>query len=191
MQNHSRLKKAFLAIFLFALTYIGMAIVLQKIGLENAHVFIKNSGIWAPVIFVVVCASTLIVAPLSGSSFFVAGGVLFDKNSAFFLSFFASIIGCSINFWISRTFGRRIAERLVGKTDLEQLDRFIDRLSAHRSIFYIILLMPLSQDIVSYAVGLTRVNYWRFLVALIVSAIAVVAAYVYLGSSLLEFFIQR
>ncbi|NJR50684.1 MAG: VTT domain-containing protein [Leptolyngbyaceae cyanobacterium CSU_1_3] len=105
--------------------------------------------------------------------------------------FFASIIGCSVNFWISRTLGRQIAERLVGKTDLEQLDRFIDRLSAHQSIFYIILLMPLSQDIVSYAVGLTRVNYWRFLVALIVSAIAVVAAYVYLGSSLLEYFIQR
>jgi uncharacterized membrane protein YdjX (TVP38/TMEM64 family) len=191
MQNQPRLKKAFLAILIFALTYVVMAIVLQKIGLENAHLFIRNSGVWAPVIFVVVCAFSLIIAPLSGSSIFVLGGVLFDKQSAFFLSFFASLIGCSLNFWISRTFGRRIAERLMGKNDLEQLDRFIDRLSAHRSIFYIILLMPLAQDIVSYAVGLTKVNYWRFLVALIVSAIAVVAAYVYLGSSLLEFLIQR
>jgi uncharacterized membrane protein YdjX (TVP38/TMEM64 family) len=191
MQNKLRLKRAFVAILLFALTYVGMAIVLQKIGLENAHLFIKNSGIWAPVLFVIVCAATLIIAPLSGSSLFVAGGVLFGKESAFFLSFFASVIGCSINFWVSRTLGRRFAERLVGATDLEQLDRFIDRLSAQQSVFYIILLMPLSQDIVSYAVGLTRVSYWRFLVALIVSAIAVVAAYVYLGSSLLEFFIQR
>ncbi|KAM3093916.1 TVP38/TMEM64 family protein [Phormidesmis sp. 146-35] len=191
MQNKLRLKKALVAILLFTLTYVGMAIVLQKVGLENAHLFIRNSGIWAPVIFVIVCASTLIVAPLSGSSIFVLGGVLFGKDSAFFLSFFASLIGCSINFWLSRTFGRHLAERLIGKTDLEQLDRLINRLSAQQSIFYIILLMPLSQDIVSYAVGLTRVNYWRFLVALIVSAIAVVAAYVYLGSSLLEFFIQR
>jgi uncharacterized membrane protein YdjX (TVP38/TMEM64 family) len=191
MQIKSKFKKVFVGAFLFALTYAAIVVVLQKIGLENTHTFIKESGVWAPVIFVMVCASSLIVAPLSGSSIFVIGGVLFGKETAFFLSFLASMIGCSINFWISRTFGRRIAERLVGRTDLEQLDRFIDRLSAHQSIFYIILLMPLSQDIVSYAVGLTRVNYWRFLVALIVSAIVVVAAYVYLGSSLIEYLVQR
>ncbi|NJN88887.1 MAG: VTT domain-containing protein [Leptolyngbyaceae cyanobacterium SL_7_1] len=131
----------------------------------------------------------MIVAPLSGSSLFVIGGLLFGKESALALSWVASVLGCSINFWISRRFGRSVASRFVGQAELDKLDKFISQLKSHHSIFYIMVIMPLSQDVVSYAVGLTQIRYLHFLVALVISSVVIVGAYVYLGSGLLELLI--
>lgn len=179
-----------LGLLLVAAIYIGMALILKAIGLENAHKLVQRAGLFAPVLFVGLCAMSLIIAPLSGSSLYVLGGVLFGKGSGFWLSYLASVVGCSLNFWISRRLGRKVVMRFVGRRHLKELDKFIGRLKGHESIFYIAVVMPLAQDIVSYAVGLTKVKYQHFLVALLPTAALVVAAYIYLGTSILETLIQ-
>lgn len=186
----TRLRKILIALLTVAAIYIVMALVLRAIGLENAQNFIRRTGWWAPVLFILLCATSLIVAPISGSSLFVASGALFGKETGWFLSLIASLLGCSTNFWISRKFGRRVAAYLIGKDEIEKLDRFTQRLRGHRDILGMILVMPLSQDVVSYAVGLTRIPFPRFFVALVISGAAIVAAYIYLGTSLLEAIIQ-
>jgi uncharacterized membrane protein YdjX (TVP38/TMEM64 family) len=186
MRINPQLKKVFLALLFITVIYALMALALRAIGLENAQSFIKRTGAWAPLIFVALCSLSLIIAPLSGSSLFVAGGALFGKETGFILSYVATLIGCSTNYWISRKLGREVASRFIGKKNLDELDSFINRLKSHRSIFYIILIMPLSQDIVSYAVGLTKIKYSHFLISLVISGAGIVAAYIYLGSSLLE-----
>ncbi|MCJ8282821.1 MAG: VTT domain-containing protein [Rivularia sp. ALOHA_DT_140] len=148
MRFLSRLKNILLAITFIAVFYITIAFALQTIGLDNAQLFIKQTGVWAPIVFIVLCAISLIIAPLSGSSLFVVGGTLFGKHDAFLLSYIASIIGCSVNFWISRKLGRKVAQRFIGKANLDELDKFINKLKSSRSILYMIILMPLSQDIV-------------------------------------------
>ena len=167
-----------------------MALTLQIIGLDNAQKFIKQTGILAPIVFIILCAGSLIIAPLSGSSLFVVGGTLFGQNNAFLFSYIATIIGCSANFWISRKLGRKVAQRFIGKANLDELDKFINKLKSRRSILYIIIIMPLSQDIVSYAIGLTKIKYTHFLIALILSSTIIISGYVYIGSNLLEIFIQ-
>ncbi len=190
MRLSSKLQKILLAISFVAIFYLILALALQTIGLENAQILVKKTGVWAPVVFVVLCAASLIIAPLSGSSLFVVGGTLFGKHNAFLLSYIASILGCSANFWISRKLGRKVAQRFIGKTNLEELDKFINKLKSGRSILYMVIIMPFSQDIVSYAIGLTKIKYTHFLIALILSSIIVISGYVYIGSSLLELFVQ-
>ncbi|MGB3758195.1 MAG: VTT domain-containing protein [Rivularia sp. (in: cyanobacteria)] len=190
MQFTSKLKKILLAIVFIGIFYLIMALALQTIGLGNAQLFVKQTGVWAPIVFVALCAASLIIAPLSGSSLFVVGGTLFGKHNAFLLSYIASIIGCSANFWISRKLGRKIAQRFIGKANLEELDKFINKLKSSRSILYMTVIMPFSQDIVSYAIGLTKIKYTHFLIALILSSTIVISGYVYIGSSLLELFVQ-
>lgn len=169
--------------------YAVMVLLLRSVGLENAQQWIQHSGNWGPVIFVLLCAVSLVIAPLSGSSLFIAGGVLFGKETGYTLSLIASILGCSMNFWISRKLGRSVVSYLIGQSSLSELDKFTGRLKGNRGIFYLTLMMPLSQDIVSYAAGLTPISYSRFLIALILSGVVVIAAYIYLGTSLLEVFL--
>ncbi|MGD1873517.1 MAG: TVP38/TMEM64 family protein [Mastigocoleus sp.] len=182
----SNFKKIFLLIAFVGIFYTAMVLILKNVGLENAQDFIKNTGVWAPIVFIFICAVSLIFAPLSGSSIFITGGILFGKQVGFIFSFIATIIGCSINFWISRKLGRKIVNRFVGENNLTELDNFINRFNSRRSIIYMILIMPISQDIISYAIGLTKINYWNFLIALIISATVVISAYIYIGTSLLE-----
>ncbi|MEM8604698.1 MAG: VTT domain-containing protein [Cyanobacteria bacterium P01_H01_bin.121] len=111
---------------------------------------------------------------------------MFGRQTGLLLSLIASVLGCSANYWISRKLGRRVVSRLLGESSLEELDEFTQSLKGHHSIFYMMILMPLSQDIVSYAVGLTKIRYSTFLIALVSSGFAIVAAYIYLGTSLLE-----
>jgi uncharacterized membrane protein YdjX (TVP38/TMEM64 family) len=167
-----------------------MAFALKTIGLDNAQLFIKQAGVWSPLVFIVLCAVSLILAPLSGSSLFVIGGTLFGKHNAFLLSYIATIIGCSANFWISRKFGRKVAQRFIGKANLDEIDKFINRFKNRRSILYMVIIMPLSQDMISYAIGLTKTKYTHFLIALIISSTIIISGYVYIGSSLLETLIQ-
>ncbi|MBE9215487.1 TVP38/TMEM64 family protein [Plectonema cf. radiosum LEGE 06105] len=190
MQFTSNLKKIFIAAFFVIILYLIMAFALQTIGLDNAQLFIKQTGVWSPLVFIALCALSLIIAPLSGSSLFVIGGTLFGRHNAFLLSYIATIIGCSANFCISRKFGRKVVQRFIGKANLDELDKFINRFKNHRSIFYMIIIMPLSQDLISYAIGLTKIKYPHFLIALILSSTIVVSGYVYIGSSILETLIQ-
>jgi uncharacterized membrane protein YdjX (TVP38/TMEM64 family) len=190
MRFTSKLQKILLAISFVAIIYLIMALALQTIGLDNAQLLVKQTGVWAPVVFILLCAASLIIAPLSGSSLFVVGGTLFGKHDAFLLSYIASIIGCSANFWISRKLGRKVAQRFIGKANLEELDKFINKLKSSRSILYMVIIMPFSQDIVSYAIGLTKIKYTHYLIALILSSTIVIAGYVYIGSSVLEFLVQ-
>lgn len=191
MKKKSNFKKILLAIICAVIIYVSIALIFKSVGLERAQNWIKATGVWAPIIFIILCAISLIFAPLSGSSLFVAGGALFGKELAFILSFLASIIGCSTNFWISKKFGRRVAARLLGEDNLEKLDKLISKLKSRRSILYMIFIMPLSQDIVSYAVGLTKIKYTHFLISLIFSATMVVGGYIYIGTSLLETLISN
>lgn len=183
-------KKLLSALAITAAIYVVMVLALQSVGLENAKGFIIGTGWRAPILYTVLCAISLIVAPLSGSSLFVMGGALFGKDMAWVLSWLASIVGCSVNFWISRKFGRKVVARFVGQRNLDELDRFTLRFQGQKAIVGMILLMPISQDIISYAIGLTRISYLRFFVALVISSAAIVAAYVYIGTSLLEVIIQ-
>lgn len=186
LRHSPKVKKILIAVLLFV-SFYGLAIViLRAIGLENLQGAIQHLGIWAPVAFVLLCTVSMILAPLSSSSVFVTGGVLFGQQIGFLLSLLASVIGCCVNFWISRKLGRRVAARFIGHSSLDDLDRFTQRLNSHHGIMFMILVLPISQDLLSYAVGLTKVKFWKFFVALVISGIAVVGAYVYLGSGLLE-----
>lgn len=190
MQNRLRINPKFTkvaTVFLGVIAlYFGMIVVLRMLGLDTVKDSIHSLGIWSPIAFVLICILSNVFAPLSGSSIFVTGGLVFGRHSGFLLSLFAAVLGCCINFWIARRFGRKVASRLIGKGSLQKLDRFTARLNSHHSILMMIVIMLLAQDLVSYAIGLTKVKFPYFFIALVISGAAIVGTYVYLGSEVIE-----
>ncbi|WP_247217455.1 VTT domain-containing protein [Synechococcus sp. C9] len=170
--------------------YALAVIVLRWLGgVAPVQAWLAQFGIFSWLVFIFLSAGSLILAPLSGSSLYVVGGTLFGQNLAFVLSVVATLLGCSVNFWLGRCWGRRLVTRLVGAQQVETLDRWFQDLQAHHSIFYMFLVMHLSQDIVSYALGLTRIPYRDFAIALSFSAFTIVGFYIYLGSGILNWLV--
>ncbi|MCS7030339.1 MAG: VTT domain-containing protein [Gloeomargarita sp. SKYG116] len=169
--------------------YALSALALRWVGLAPTQEWLAQFGWFSRLVFIALSAGSLIVAPLSGSSLYILGGTLFGQHQAYWLSWVATLVGCSVNFWIARCWGRRVVVRLVGPGHVDALDRWFADLETHHSIFYMFLVMHLSQDIVSYALGLTRIPYRNFFIALSLSALTVVGFFIYLGSSVLNWLV--
>ena len=81
---------------------------------------------------------------------------------------------------ISRALGRGTVEAMVGKRGLESADRWFERWGHYAVLAARLVPIP-SFDVVSFAAGLTRMGFWKFLVATAVGAAPASFLYAYLG----------
>ena len=81
---------------------------------------------------------------------------------------------------ISRALGRGPVEAMAGKGGLESADRWFERWG-HYTVLAARLVPVPSFDVVSFAAGLTRMGFWKFLVATTVGAAPANFLYAYLG----------
>jgi uncharacterized membrane protein YdjX (TVP38/TMEM64 family) len=119
-------------------------------------------------------------------TFFVTltNGLLFGWALGAALSWSSSIVGAAICYWIARSLGRPVVERLTGGAKgLEVLDLFFSRYG-NRAVLFARLLPFLSFRVVSYGIGLTPVRIVSFLVATGIGQLPATLAYSYMGQNL-------
>jgi uncharacterized membrane protein YdjX (TVP38/TMEM64 family) len=147
--------------------------------------YLLGFGVWAPVI----SASLMVLLQvflLPIPTFFVtlANGLLFGWALGAALSWSSSIVGAAICYWIARSLGRPVVERLTGGAHgMEVLDLFFSRYGK-RAVLIARLLPFLSFRIVSYGIGLTPVRLVSFLVATGIGQLPATLVYSYLGQNL-------
>ncbi len=190
MQHRWRLGGKWQTLLIGVILFIGMYCLLiwgiRTIGLDTLQQAIAGLGVWAPIAFILLCTLTVVLAPINTTSLFVTAGLLFGHQIGFTLGFFSLILGSGLNFWISRRWGRHAAAQLIGHKSLDRLDQFTAKLTGHRNWIMMVAALMLSQDLVSYAFGLTRVRFRQFLTAAMVSGGLTVAMYVYLGTGVVD-----
>lgn len=147
--------------------------------------YLLSFGAWAPVI----SASLMVLLQvflLPIPTFFVTltNGLLFGWALGAALSWSSSIVGAAICYWIARSLGRPVVERLTGGAHgMEVLDLFFSRYG-NRAVLIARLLPFLSFRIVSYGIGLTPVRVLSFLVATGIGQLPATLAYSYLGQNM-------
>ena len=190
MQHRWRLGGKWQTLLIGVVLFVGMYCLLiwglRVIGLDTLQQAIANLGVWAPIAFILLCTLTVVLAPINTTSLFVTAGLLFGHQIGFTLGFFSLVLGSGMNFWISRRWGRHAAAQLIGHKSLESLDRFTAKLTGRCNLMVMIFVLLLSQDLVSYAFGLTRIRFRQFFAAAVVSGGLTVAAYVYLGTGVVD-----
>src|SRR3989344_4048792 len=100
------LRNVFILILAVAAIY-GFSIFL---GIENIRDRVEDAGIFGPLFLIVLKALTLIIAPLSGTPLYPISGALFGFTKGFIYMTIGDILGTSVSFYISRIFGRKVAE---------------------------------------------------------------------------------
>ncbi len=96
------------------------------------------------------------------------------------MSLVSASLAAAISFWIARFLGRGPVEALVGRAHLGAADRWFLRWGAY-AILVARLVPVVSFDVVSYAAGLTRMGFWRFMLATVVGMAPATFIYAYLG----------
>lgn len=146
--------------------------------------YLLDFGIWAPVVSSALMVFQALLAPIPAFVVTFTNGLLFGWFWGAVLSWSSAMLGAVLCFWIARSLGRPVVEKLVGGTkSLEVSDLFFARYG-DRAILISRLLPFVSFDIISYGAGLTPVSFWRFLVATGIGQLPATVLYSYLGQNL-------
>lgn len=158
--------------------------VLVSGDIEFVRDYLRGFGIWAPVVSSALMILQSIAAPIPAFVVTFSNGLLFGWAWGALLSWSSAMAGAALCFWIARTLGRPVVERLAGgSTALEVSDLFFERYG-DRAVIIARLLPFVSFDIISYGAGLTSMGFWKFFVATGIGQLPATIVYSYLGQNL-------
>lgn len=145
--------------------------------------FIAKYGKWAMLISSLLMIFQSLAAPLPAFFITLTNANLFGWWQGCILSWASSMAGAVLCFYIARILGRDIVERICTKGALLSVEQFFEKYG--RKCILIARLLPfISFDVVSYAAGLTAMDFWSFFVATGVGQMPACIVYSYVGGML-------
>ncbi len=158
------------AVALFTLYIFQVTGLLARIdSVESLRDIIKGTGIWGPIVFILLQALQVFILPIPGVLTILAGVLAFDNIFLTCLySYIGILAGSFIAFFIGRAVGYRAAAWLVGK---ESLDKWLTRLKGRdRLILSAMFILPLfPDDILCFISGLSSMTWKYFFVMQLIS----------------------
>lgn len=145
--------------------------------------FVASYGHYAMAVSFMLMVFQSIAAPLPAFLITFANANLFGWKAGALLSWSSAMVGAAVCFYIARILGRDFVEKLTSKTGLKQIDDFFAKYG-RQSILIARLLPFISFDIVSYAAGLTSMNFLSFFIATGIGQLPATIVYSYVGGML-------
>ena len=164
---------------------IGTALtVLLLIGpeagtVENLRRILLAYGPWAVGISIGLMVSQAIIAPLPGNVVTITNALVFGPVWGSLLSWFSTLLGASLCFLLSKTFGKPFAHKVVGSS-IEKAELFFRKYGLHA--MFLVRMMPFVPfDAISYGAPLVGVPFSRFILATAIGIVPSIIVYSYLG----------
>lgn len=166
-----------------AVVFGGLYFILDYFGVTEVQRAVERAGIWAPFVFIMAKASTLVIAPLGGAPLYLMGGALFGFWKGVVLVMLGDIVGGTIAFYISRIFGRPVAEKFLG-SEQRYLTRALRLMETPKGFLFTRICFSGIQEVAIYGAGLTRLSFVPFIIIHAVVNVIPVALLVGLGVTL-------
>ena len=156
------------------------AAIVARGDVDGIRDYVLSYGVWAPVASTLLMVLQALAAPLPSFVITFANGLAFGTFWGWVLSLSGHTLAAAVCFGISRALGRGPVEALVGRTGLESADRWFARWGLY-AVLVARLVPGISFDVVSYAAGITRMGFRRFLAATVLGIFPQTLVYSYLG----------
>lgn len=167
-----------------AITLGVLILIAFFVDMESLKEVIAGAGPWAPLLFIVLKASTVIIAPLSGGPLYPLVGIFFGFWPGFLYVLIGDFIGYTGAFFIARAFGYPFVRRIVSTNERGLLARIVHHIGTPRGMFHMCLTCFAMPELISYGAGLSRLRYPIFIGMLLPLSAIMSAALVFFGSSL-------
>ncbi len=178
------------AILLLVIT-VGVIMGLRKgiFSSQDAFVeFIEATGVFAPLVFVVIETLSVIILILPCALGYPVSVAAFGPFWGFILNAVSTVLGSIIIFLIVRIWGKPLVDALVSKRNYTKYEKFIEKTPLFEKLLAIMLLLPFFPDnMLCYIAGLTKMQYKRFCIIVLLFKPWKILFYTY-GS---QFFLDR
>jgi uncharacterized membrane protein YdjX (TVP38/TMEM64 family) len=152
-------------------------------GAAKFRGWIENAGVWAPLVFVLLKASTYVVAPLSGTPVKLAGGALFGFWEGAALGLTGDMIGASLNFWIARLFRNKGIARFAGPKAIKQIDDLTEHVGGWKALLAARLFLSSLYDFIAYAAGISKLPFKQFFIVSLLAGIPSTLSAAWMGDA--------
>ena len=154
-------------LFIF-LIFLAFAVFLiefrDKFGVlsdrDSFERLIRSFGIFAPLAIIAAIIIEVVLAPIPGFIPAITAGFIFGAFYGSLYTYTGNVWGSFLVFWLSRKFGRVIAEKLFGEEKLIKYEKMISRRENFLLFLYVFPVFPL--DIMSGAFGLSSISFKKF-----------------------------
>jgi len=153
-------------------------------GAERVRALVAGVGPWAPLVFVLLKASTYVIAPLSGAPLIIAAGTLFGFWEGLALTLTGETLGACLNFWIARLLGRPGIRRFAGPGAIRRVDDAVAHVGGWRALLVANVFFSAFYDFISYAAGLSNLPFRHFFWVTVAGAVPGLTLYVFIGDRL-------
>ncbi|GGJ00966.1 hypothetical protein GCM10008995_08550 [Halobellus salinus] len=136
--------------------------------------WIAQFGLFAPLVFVLIQATQVVVAPIPGQVVALVAGYLFGPLWGTVYSLTGVLIGSTVAFNLSKRYGRSFVEDILHEDVVTRFDDFVDTVGVP-GLFAFVIIPGLPDDAVCFLSGLTK---WRLRTFIAVIAVGRLPAYV-------------
>ena len=144
------------------------------INAAELRLWIAQFRIFAPLVFVVIQALQVVVAPIPGQVVALVAGYLFGPVAGTVYSLTGVLIGSAVAFSLSKRYGRSFVEDILHEDVVARFDDFVDTVGVP-GLFAFVIIPGLPDDAICFLSGLTK---WRLRTFIAVIAVGRLPAYV-------------
>jgi len=129
---------------------------------DRVKAAIEAAGPLAPLLFIIIQALQVILAPIPGEATGFIGGYLFGVPLGLLYSTLGLALGSMAAFLLGHWLGKRFVTRIVSRESMQRFDFLMERQGA--LIAFILFLIPgFPKDYLSFILGLSPMDLWVFL----------------------------
>jgi uncharacterized membrane protein YdjX (TVP38/TMEM64 family) len=168
----ARIKTSLVFVLPFVLV-ISLSYYLQVTLLKDPDKYLKFLSSFGPfviILYIVLQALTIIIAPLGGFFLVVAMISLFGAEKALILAYLVTTPCYLINFYLARRFGRPVVKKVIGSRGLKIVDHLAEEAGIPTVVVFRVF-QGMNFDYLAYGIGLTTISFKNFIIINILGGI--------------------
>jgi uncharacterized membrane protein YdjX (TVP38/TMEM64 family) len=173
-----------LGLFCRGIVIVVAIALVKQVGIEQIRANAAQLGVWAPFSLLLLRSVSIVIPAIPSTAYSVLAGTLFGFWQGIAIIAIADFAACSGNFYLAKRYGRGIVQRLVGQRFMGKVDSFSSNYLENNPFLVAGFLMTGLFDFVCYAVGLTQMQWRKFLPALILGILISTPPVVALGAGI-------
>lgn len=170
---------AVVLLFFAVLMYFSLKII----GSEDMQERITNAGTFGLLLFMLLKASTIIIAPLGGRPLYVVAPSLWGFWPSFIYIFIADTFAYAVIFLLSRRYGRKVIRYFVTDRDMHKVDEVLETFG---TLKYFVVARFIASEFAGYAAGLTKIPFYQYMAVVIPANIVAIGFALFVGHTFVK-----
>jgi uncharacterized membrane protein YdjX (TVP38/TMEM64 family) len=167
-----------------AVAVIAVVALTFFVDIETIQNLIKEGGAWTPILVILLKASTVVIAPLSGAPLYPLVGAFVGFWPGILYVILGDALGFTIAFFISRYFGYPVVRKIIAHNEHGMLSKIVKHVGTMKGFLQMCLTCFALPELISYGTGLSKLPYWKFILVMVPFSALMSSVLVLFGASL-------